>query len=227
MKHHVFAVSPLLGRIGRSDLDALVRAGEKRSFAPGAVLFQRGDAGDCLYAIVAGSVRVTVEGAAGDEVTVAVRGVGEVLGEMSLLDGEPRSATATAHGPVTAVRIEKAAFDRWLTAHPVAARAMLGDLARRLREATDQVAEIALLDTETRVALRLWRMYAVAARGEAPERGARVRCNQGEMAAALGVTRESVNKHLGRLKARGIIEMEAGSVVLRDAAALRGMAAAL
>ena len=98
---------------------------------------------------------------------------------------------------------------------------MLAQLAHRLRTTNEQVAEIGLLDVG--VADRAAAVAAVLgrrARGAAP--GARLRVNQGELAAELGVTRESVNKHLARWKAKGAIAIESGVVVLLKPEVLRG-----
>jgi CRP-like cAMP-binding protein len=99
---------------------------------------------------------------------------------------------------------------------------MLQVLAQRLRDATDQVAELALLRVEARVARRLLRVFETA-NGGAPSPHAAMRINQGELAASIGVTRESVNKHLARMKQAGVIETAAGVVTLVDPEAVRAM----
>ena len=177
-----------------------------------------------MYAIVSGKVKVFLETAIGDEVLVAERGVGDVLGEQSLLDGRQRSASAAAVGPVQAIRVSTDAFRSWLAEHPAAAFAMLEELSMRLREATDQVGEIALLSVDTRVARKLWRMFVSAALEGEPATGDVLRVNQGEMAAQLTVTRESVNKHLAKLRQQKIIETGGGKVTLLKPDALRAAA---
>jgi len=210
----------LLGRIDEEDLRSLARAAVRRSFQPDEILFLRGDAGHGVYAIVSGSVRVFVEGANGGDVVVATRGAGDVLGELSLLDGMARSASARAIGPVTTLFLPRDAFDAWLGGHPAAARALLAVLSLHLREATDQVAEMALLSVEARVARRLWQICG-GNDGTVPSDGVSVRVNQAELAAAIGVTRESVNKHLARMKQAGVIATRTGRITLLDAEGLR------
>ena len=216
--------SALLARIPPRDLDALVRSAEKCSFWNGQLLFQRGDAGDAMYAIISGKVKVFLETEIGDEVLVATRGVGDVLGEQSLLDGQQRSASAAASGPVQAICISREAFRTWLSEHPAASFALLEELSLRLREATDQVGEIALLPVETRVARKLWQTFVGAALEGEPAKGDVLKVNQGEMAAGLSVTRESVNKHFAKLKAQKVIETGGGKVTLLRPDALRGAA---
>jgi CRP-like cAMP-binding protein len=216
-----FARSPLLARINAPDLRALVRSAEQRAFSPGQMLFQRGDPGDGVFAIVSGRVKVYLEGADGGEVIVATRTIGDVIGELSRLDHHKRSASAVAVDAVTALRISTDHFEQWLTAHPAAALALLHELAQRVRETTDQVAEIAILTIDTRIARRLWMHFAEAAPDATPKHGMKVRVNQAELASIVGVTRESVNKHLARMKTANLIRIQSGNVELLDAPALR------
>ena len=219
----LFANSPLFARIRPADIDALVRTAQRRRFRAWEVLFRRGDTGDGVYAVISGQVCVFADTADGDETVIAMRGPGEVVGEMALLDDLPRSASARAQSDVETAWVSRDQFEAWLKAHPAAAREMLTALAQRLREATDQLAEVALLSIETRLARRLWTEYARQARGE-PVAGARIELSQSQIASLLGVTRESVNKHLARLRAAGAVATDAGAIVLTDPTALRAAA---
>ncbi len=219
------ASSPLLATIEAEDLQALARAGRPRSWPPGTTLFQRGDPGDGMYAIVTGHVRIVLEGPTGAEVIVRRLGPGDVFGELAALDGHPRSASAVAESNVRALHISTRAFRSWIDDHPAVAVPLLAQLAHRLRTTNDQVAEIGLLDVETRIARRLLNRFA-SPPGTLTH-GARVAVNQRDLAAELGLTRESVNKHLARLKARGVIALERGVVMLLDPPALREAAEAI
>jgi CRP/FNR family cyclic AMP-dependent transcriptional regulator len=211
--------SPLLAALSKEDLQALVKVARLRSWDAEQVLFQRGDPGDGIYAIVSGEVRIVLEGTNGTEVTVRLLTTGDVFGEFSVLDGAPRSATAIANTRLRALLITPAAFDAWLAAHPAAARPMLAQLAQRVRTTNDQLAEIGLLEVEARIARRLWQRFVSISTGR-PGPGTRIPLNQRELAAEIGVTRESVNKHLARWKARGALAINQGSVVLLDPDAL-------
>jgi CRP-like cAMP-binding protein len=215
--------SPLLAAIPRDDLQALVNVARVQTWQAQQVLFQRGEAGDGIYAIVSGQVRIVLEGANGTEVVVRLLTTGDVFGEFAALDGAPRSATAVTNTAVRALHISPAAFEAWFAAHPAVARPMLAQLAQRVRTTNDQLAEVGLLDVEARIARRLWQRFADAA-GGAPSCGARLLVNQRELASEIGVTRESVNKHLARWKARGILLIEKGAVTLIEPGALYGEA---
>lgn len=207
--------SPLLAALTNDDLQALVKVARVKAWGAEHVLFQRGDFGDGIYAIISGQVRIVLEGASGAEVLVRLVTTGDVFGEFSVLDGAPRSATAITNTAVRALHITPAAFDVWLAAHPAVARPMLAQLAQRVRTTNDQLAEVGLLEVETRIARRLWQRFAASSAGR-PGAGARLPLNQRELASEIGVTRESVNKHFARWKARGVLSTEKGSVVLLD-----------
>jgi len=171
-------------------------------------------------------VRVLIASPGGDDVTLATFGPTEVIGELSALDGTPRSATAVADSPVEALFISTAQFRSWVADHPPVAWSLLVELARRIRVTSEQVAEIALLDAETRIARRLWQWFADASDGS-PSPGTRLQVSQRQMASVLGVSRESVNKHLARLKASGAISVEGASLILLKPETLRTSADAL
>lgn len=219
-----FSRAPLLALIPQDALRALIKSAEERHFRAGQTILNRDDEGESMYAIVSGNVKVFLQNAGGDEILVAMRGAGEVLGEMSLLDGQKRSASAAAYDDVSALCVSRDRFREWLGEHPAAAWALLVALSRRLREATDQVGEIALLGVEARIARRLCQDFERAL-GKAPlAPGAKLQVNQSELASMLGLTRESVNKHLSRMRARGLIAVGGGAVELLDPDALRALA---
>jgi CRP-like cAMP-binding protein len=220
------AGSPLLASIDKDDLQALVRGARPRSWRAGQTLFQRGDAGDGIYAIVSGNVKIIIEGLNGAEVIVRQLTAGDVFGELSVLDGAPRTATAVATSDTKALHITVRAFDDWIDEHPRVARPMLAQLAHRLRTTNDQVAEIGLLDVGMRIARRMWQRFSDDGRTE-PQPGARLAVNQGALAAELGITRESVNKHFARWKSANIIAIDKGVVTLLDAEALEAATSAI
>jgi CRP/FNR family transcriptional regulator, cyclic AMP receptor protein len=218
--------SPLLASVAPDDLRALIKSAKTRAFRARQVLFRRGDEPDGLYILVAGQVRIMIQEANGADLTLATFGVGEVLGELSALDGTRRSATAVATTAVDALYVSVDDFRRWLTTHPDAAWHLLAGLARRMRATDEQVAEIALLGIETRIARRLWQQFAEVAEGQ-PCPGLRLQLNQVAWASTLGATRESINKQLARLRTAGVIRREGRDVVLLQPDALRFAADAL
>ncbi len=218
---------PLLARLPEEDVRALASRGRVRTFASGAIIFQEGDPGDSLSIVVEGSVRIVVSSAKGEEATVALLGPGECVGDLALLDGRPRSASAIAAEHSRALVVTREEFSRWLTQRPKAAFALLETLSLRVRRTDEALTDFAFLDLAHRLAKRLLDLANaqrdVQARGAlAP--GARIRTTQAELGSMLGVSRESVNKQLNLFAREGWITLGRGSVTLLDPEALRTFA---
>ena len=184
----------------------LDRVAQLRRWNAGEVMFQRGDAGDHVVAVIDGRVKLSLITQGGRELTLRQAGPGEILGEMALLDGEPRSADATAAIATTGRVILKDDFTRLLASFSELRTGLIAYLSRRLRETTDQLESIALFELEARVA----RFLVLALRqsyGEEPPEEARLRLDlsQGEIAAMLGASRPKVNRAILSLEEQGAI----------------------
>src|SRR5947209_9041366 len=135
-------------------VEALRQTGRRRQFAAGQALFVEGDAAERVFLLEGGWVLLTSCSPEGREVVLGLRGPGDVIGDMSVLDGEPRSATALALQPLDAVVAPASALISALQDADVA-RAMIRVLAARLRDADRKRIEFSSLDTLGRVAWRL------------------------------------------------------------------------
>jgi len=109
-------------------LVSVARLAEEQSFEDGEVLIERGDDGDCLFLVVEGEASVRL-----DERELARAGAGECIGEMSLLDAEPRSATVVACGALHVLRVDQEPFFELLSEHTELTRGLIAMLSRRLR----------------------------------------------------------------------------------------------
>ena len=118
-----------------AESDALEETGEPRTYPAGTVIFEQGGTADCVLLVRSGHVRVAARGAGGEEVLLAERGPGELLGDLSGIDGQPRSASVTALEDVSGIVVPLRAFRHFLLDHPRAALSLLELLSRRLREA--------------------------------------------------------------------------------------------
>jgi CRP-like cAMP-binding protein len=215
--------SVLFESVDPADIAALVDAATPRDFPRGAVVCQRGDHADGLYLIVSGEFRIVLEGDDGRDVTLAILGRGDVMGDLSMLDGQPRSATAIARTPVHALHVSQAAFESWLEGRPRALRAIARGLARRVRVNTEQIADLGLFDVETRLHRFLWQAFVREAGGGEPFDGQAISMNQSDAASSIGASRESVNRELGQLRHEGVVHVEGRTIVLRDPARLRAL----
>jgi CRP-like cAMP-binding protein len=118
-----------------AESDALEEMGEPGTYAPGTVIFEQGGTADCVLLVRAGRVQVSARGADGAEVVLAERGPGELLGDLSGIDGQPRSASVKALDEVRGLVLPLRAFRGFLMDHPRAAISLLELVSRRLREA--------------------------------------------------------------------------------------------
>jgi CRP/FNR family transcriptional regulator, cyclic AMP receptor protein len=126
---------PLFAGVPLEAIRDLVNASASSGWSAESVLFEEGDAGDAVHVITSGQVEISAARDDGSRERLAVVGVGEAVGELALLDGNPRSARATAKGTVTALTLRRVDFLSWLGRHPGAAAALLRTLATRLRAA--------------------------------------------------------------------------------------------
>ncbi|HLL67648.1 MAG TPA: Crp/Fnr family transcriptional regulator [Micromonosporaceae bacterium] len=203
------------------EVTALARSGHHRQWDRGAVIFREADRSDWVLVLESGRVKVTGASAAGTEVVLAVRGPGALLGELTAIDGQPRSATVTALETVTGLVIPVPAFQTYLQAHGRVALLLMGQLAEKLRDADRKRIEFGAYDTTGRVAARL---VELASRfGEATPEGLRIAMplSQDELAGWTGSSREAVSKALGVLRTSGCIRTGRLQVIVLDLPALR------
>jgi len=123
---------PLFAGLSETDLDWLVQQAENASLSAGSVLMEEGSPGGSLYVVLEGEFEITKRSGQQD-VVLAVRGAGEVLGEMSLLDNAPRSATVRAIKDSRLLKIDQSAFQRLLSSSPSATLSILHTVTSRLR----------------------------------------------------------------------------------------------
>jgi CRP/FNR family cyclic AMP-dependent transcriptional regulator len=168
-----------------------------------ALLFQQGEPSGRLVVILTGLVKVSSVTAAGTEAVLAIRGAGDVLGEMSSIDARLRSATVTALNPVTALVLEAAVFEDLLR-RPSAGRALLTVVVRRLREADGRRLQFGKTTVTKRVATLLDGLVEYGHR-----RAGRVvldmELSQQDLASAVGASRTAVNRSLRELRDQRIL----------------------
>lgn len=189
---------------------------QKRRYRANEALFYEGDEGSHLYLISSGRVSISSRSPEGREVLVAFLGPGEIIGELSLLDGEPRSAEARAVEATEVYVLSSAALTSCIERSPGLSWALLKMLARRLRKADEAVADAAFLDVAGRVAKRL--VDLAEQHGSPTDSGVRIGIpvTQEQLAAMVGATREGVNRALAGFANRGILERKGRFYVVKD-----------
>ena len=202
----------------RGDLEG---RGRRRRWPRGAALFNEGGRSDFVASVVRGRVKASYFTDDGDEVILAIRGPGALLGEMSAIDEEPLSATVTALEPVEAIVVPVGSFLEYLEKHPRVLLMLLRSMSRKLRDSDRKRVEFSAFDTLGRVARRLVELADDF--GETDGDGIRISLplSQEELAGWTGSSREAVSKALRTLRGRGWIETRRRAITILDIDALR------
>jgi CRP/FNR family cyclic AMP-dependent transcriptional regulator len=218
------ARAPLFAGLPDEELRRLAVLLRMREYARGEVIFLEGDEGPGLCLVAEGQVRIQLTDPDGREMVLNVYGPGEIFGELALLDGEPRSADAIAQEASRVFWLQREDFAAFLDRHPRAAMAMLAGLSRRLRHTTRVVQAATFRDAPARLARVL--LDLVDRDGRPGALGIRIgtRHTQGELAATIGASRETVNRALRHFERLGLVAWETGHVIVVCPDALRARA---
>jgi CRP/FNR family transcriptional regulator, cyclic AMP receptor protein len=200
---HVTDIADPLSPLQEESLRRIAATGVVRHFPKQTILIHEGDAGDSLYIIVSGKVKVYASSAAGREVVLGFHGPGEYVGEMSL-DGAPRSASVITVEPATCAIVTRVQFQGFLAAHPEFARHLIETLIRRVRIATEDVKSLALSDVYGRL-VRLLNALATVENGTT---AVREKLTQQEIADRVGASRDMIGKLMKDLVAGGYLQVE-------------------
>lgn len=201
----LLANTKLFKDLEAKDLAACANVFRELRFKKGQVIFARGDPGTYLYLVGEGQVRLAIATSEGRELSFQIAVAGDLICEIAVLDGGPRSAEATALTPVVAYGLERNAFRELRSAHASIADAVVTFLCWRLRDVTDRLEGIALYPLD----IRLARFLLVALGNRQAPRGRRVPLElgftQSELAMLLGASRPKINAALGELENAGAI----------------------
>lgn len=221
MRDSEAAPEEFMAQLEETDRAALVERARPRRWPVGASLFLEGELSSTVVIVTSGRVKVFSLTDQGEEIVLAVRGPGALLGELSAVDGAPRSASVAALEPVAALVLPTAAFIDYLGGHGRAATVLLRLVTGRLRDSDRKRAEFAAFDTSARVARRLVEMAERF--GEPDGSGVRitVALSQDELAGWVGASREAVAKALRVLRERGYVTTGRRTMTVLDLDGLR------
>jgi CRP-like cAMP-binding protein len=207
---------PLFGGLDEDGLAGLIRGMRVRKFRRGETVFHVGDPGDALFIVMSGSIKITLPADTGDEAILATLRPGDFFGELALLDGAPRSATAIAIEATETYILPRERFRDLIATEPVMREALLATLAAEVRRLTHHVEELHFLDITGRLASRLSRLANESGATTLPDGSIRLAgpLTQGDLAAMIGCTRQSVNKLLGMFTDDGLIRLERDRIVV-------------
>jgi CRP-like cAMP-binding protein len=214
------AKSVVFGDLEESELRGLAGIARETVLAPGAVLFDQGEESDGLYIVITGIVRIYLTAGDGREATISLLEDGEMIGEISLLDGLPRSAGAAALTETKLIFIPHRPFCELLDASPKLTRQVMIMLCERLRAANGQMDQAIFHDLRHRLLMLLRQIAVIHGRVEKDVSVVDMDLTQGMLAQVLGASREAVNKQLRALAKEGRVAMDGGQIhVFREARA--------
>ncbi|MBK9944145.1 MAG: Crp/Fnr family transcriptional regulator [Kouleothrix sp.] len=208
------------GLLSDDQLGLLARSVGVQAFQRAEPIFHQGSIGSTLFIIVAGQVRIYTTSEAGQELTITLLREGDFFGEMALLDGQPRAASAEAMCKTLTLTLHRSAFLHTISACPPIAASVLEVMALRLRQSNTVAEQLANLSAAQRVVLQLRGL--VARYGIADDGALRIdlHLTQDDLASLSGTTRETVNRVLAHLREQGVIRVERARISILDLAQL-------
>lgn len=207
-----------------STLDALAVLAHRRMFDKGSTIFCQGDEGNALFGVASGRVRIYTADDTGHEVFLNILGPGDTFGEIALLDGLPRTASAVAAEHSTLAVIPRSQFLSYLKQDSGLSMHLMKLLCERLRWVSEQVEEWAFLTGPARVARRLSRLVEMYGR-PLPDGGTELLISQAELGHFLGISRQVINRYLGEWCEQRWLCQKRGRIIVHDLDALNGVAA--
>jgi CRP/FNR family transcriptional regulator, cyclic AMP receptor protein len=211
---------PLFADLEEEELERFSRVAVPRSFPAGTRVFHEGDRSDACYIVREGSFRVTREHSDGRAITLATLGPGEVFGELAMLDGDTRSASAEALSDGELLALPAVDVRSLLARHPEISVKLVAALVRRLRAANERISRQSFQTVPSRVAGVLSQLVAETPRsGEDGE--VTIRMNQADLAQLAGTSRESVSRFLADLERAGVVRSGRGRVTVCDSGKLQ------
>lgn len=207
---------PLFEHADESALRNVAEGLRRRRFRRNEVIFHQGDPGDSLHIVASGAVKILLPSAEGEEAIIATLRAGDFFGELSLLDGAPRSATAAALEPSETLVLPRTGFYELLDGDVGLRNALLAGLAWELRRLTRHVEELHFLDLAGRLAMRLTRLASEAMPAAHGEVALDWPFTQSDLASMIGGTRQSVNRLLSGLVDDGLLRIERDRLIITD-----------
>ena len=207
----------LFESLNDEEIDALSDVTFTRTFAKDSVIILAEEEGDTLFIIKEGEVKVSIVSEEGREVILSMMGAGAVFGELSLLDGKPRSANVVATENTALIMLRRIDFVQLVFKVPQIATALLAELASRLRKTDRQIEGLALLDVTSRISETL--LQLASEQGVEGEEGVVIksRPTHQDLANMSGTTRETVSRVLKRLENQNYITCKGRTItILRE-----------
>lgn len=219
----VLGGTTFLGALPDEALRTLTQRGQIRTFAKGAVIYRRGESGNSLMVILAGRIKIANVDSEGREVILNFLRVGDLSGEIAVLDGKGRTADAVALEETRALVILGRDLLPILSAHPNALMQITKTLCEKLRAAS-AIVEDSTRDMRARAARGLLRL--AERHGKVSSHTVRLDLvlSQQDLGSYLGISRENVSRQLSQLRFANVVGLEGGHIVITDMVGLAEIA---
>ena len=214
---------PIFRDLDPDAVEQLCRYARHMSLKRGATIFSKGDPGNSLFAVINGTVKISISSPDGRNAILNLFNAGDLFGEMAVLDGQERSADAIANTNCEIFVIDRREFLPFLRSQPELAIRIIELLCARLRWTSDQVEQVILQDLPGRLAGAL---LGLTEKRKLEPQSRTIAITQQEISEMVGMTRESINKQLRVWASRNWVRLEHGAIVVLDTASLRELAEA-
>ena len=222
-KLSVLRKHPIFCDLEPEALDQLCRYAKHITLKRGASIFCKGDPGNSLFAVISGTVKISISSPDGRNAILNLIGPGEIFGDIAVLDGAPRSADATANTNCEFFVIDRREFLPFVRSQPALSMKFIELLCARLRWTSEQVEQIILQNLPGRLASAL---IGLTEKRKLEPANHTIAITQQEISEMVGMTRESINKQLRAWAARKWVRLEHGAIVVLDVGSLRELAEA-
>jgi CRP-like cAMP-binding protein len=220
-KRQIFERHLLFGKLSASEIDSLISYSRIERYPAGREIFAKGSPGQSLVAVLRGSIKISSLSNEGKEIVFNIISAGEIFGEIGFLDGEERSADATAMTDCELLVLNRRDFLRLLENRADLCMIMLRILCQRLRQTSEQVEDVMFRHLESRLAKRLLHLAESVGLHGLQSTSVELHISQRELGNMAGGSRESVNKILQSWQRQGLIDLGKASILIRDIEALR------
>ena len=204
----ILKMNPMFADLATEELNRIAGLCHTRQLKAGEALFMKGDAGDALFGVRRGQIRIETGTSDGGRLTLNFLGPGDLFGEVAVLDGQSRTADATASEPTELFVLRREDFVAHLEREPRVAVKLIALLCQRIRWMSERMEESVLQPLPVRLARRLCALGS--------DFGAEVHISQEQLGVFVGAARESVNRQLQQWRKDGMLDLQRGRILLRD-----------
>ena len=212
----ILKMNPMFADLGADELQRISSLCHTQNLGVGEMLFQKGDAGDALFGVRRGQIRIETGASDGSRLTLNFLGPGDLFGEVAVLDGQSRTADATAGEQTELFVLRREDFLAHLEREPRVAIKLIQLLCQRIRWMSERMEESVLQPLPVRLARRLCAL--------ASDFGSEVHISQEQLGVFVGAARESVNRQLQQWRKEGILDLQRGRIQLMNMTKLTAVA---